>query len=172
MLLLIVYVPNVWCCPKGFKSLRKFRKVYSILRDHNYDILMVAADAGDSFGDLTSEYLGRLQREQGTMLAVCTKHYGEMTASAYSSHKELKFALDYENDVKVLPLKVEDTYPPDPPGGPEHKYDKKCLAKGYIVSVFKPSVVYLDCKDKSERYIAANIAKQLQKYRVATKGSD
>ena len=127
---------------------------------------MVGADAGESFGDLTTEYLGRLQQEKGTMLAVCTKHYGEMTASAYSSHKELKFALDYENDVKVLPLKVEDTYPPEPPSGPEHKYDKKGLAKGYILSVFKPSVVYLDCQDKSERDIAANIAKHLSKFKV------
>ena len=70
---------------------------------------MVSADAGDSFADLTTEYLGRLRREEGTMLAVCTKHCGEMTDSAYSSHKEQKFALDYEKFVQVLPLKVEDT---------------------------------------------------------------
>ena len=31
-------------------------------------------------------------------------------------HKELKFALDYEKFVKVLPLRVDDTYPPEPPG--------------------------------------------------------
>ena len=49
---------------------------------------MVAADAGESFGDLTTKYLGRLKKERGTMIAVCTKHYGEMTASAYSSHKD------------------------------------------------------------------------------------
>ena len=49
---------------------------------------MVAADAGQSFGDLTTKYLGRLHKEKGTMIAVCTKHYGEMTASAYSSHKD------------------------------------------------------------------------------------
>ena len=133
---------------------------------------MVAADAGQSFGDLTTEYLGRLQKERGTMLAVCTRHYGEMTASAYSSHKELKFALDYENDVKVLPLKVEDTYPPQPPGGPEHKYDKKCLAQGYILSIFKPSVVYLDCQGKSEADVAADIAKELRKLKAASRVSD
>ena len=127
---------------------------------------MVAADAGESFADLTTEYLGRLQEEQGTMLAVCTKHYGEMTASAYSSHKELKFAHDYEKDVKFLPLKVEDTYPPEPPGGPEHAYDKKGMAKKYILSVFKPGLVYLDCQGKSERHIAADIAKILLKYKV------
>lgn len=147
----------------------KFRKVYSILRDHKYDVLMVAADAGESFADLTTKYLGRLHREQGTMLAVCTKHYGEMTDSAYSSHKELKFALDYEKFVRVLPLKVEDTYPPQPPGGPGHKYDKEFLAQSYILSVFKPGLVRLDCQDKSEIDIAVDIATNLQKYRVATR---
>ncbi|CAL1157836.1 unnamed protein product, partial [Cladocopium goreaui] len=94
---------------------QKTRKVFKILCDRKYDILMVAADAGQSFGDLTTKYLGRLHKEHGTMIAVCTKHYGEMTASAYSSHKELKFALDYEEFVKVLPLRVDDTYPPEPP---------------------------------------------------------
>ena len=89
---------------------------------------MVAADAGDSFGDLTTEYLGRLRSEEGTMIAVCTKHYGEKTASSYSSHEELKFALDYKSSVTVLPLKVEDTYPPEPPCGQEHGFDKKKLA--------------------------------------------
>ena len=151
---------------KRLEILRKFREVFRILRDHKYDVLMVTADAGESFADLTTEYLGRLQREEGTMLAVCTKHYGEMTDSAYSSHKELKFALDYEKFVQVLPLKVEDTYPPQPPGGPEHKHDKKCLAQGYVLSVFKPGVVYLDCQEKSAKDIATEIAKHLYKRRV------
>ena len=103
---------------------RKFRAVHKILVDNQYDVMMVAADAGENFGDQTTEYLGRLKREKGKMLAVCTKNYGEKTASAYSSFKELKFALDYEDDIQVVPLKVEETYPPEPPGGPNHKYDK------------------------------------------------
>lgn len=121
---------------------QNFRKVYQILCAYQYDLPMVAADAGESFGDLTTKYLGRLHKEHGTMLAVCTRHYGEMTASAYSSHKELKFTLDYEKFVTVLPLRVDDTYPPEPPGGPEHVHDKKYLAQGYVLSVFKPSVVF------------------------------
>ena len=75
------------CYPSAI-SARKIRKVFQILCDRKYDILMVAADAGQSFGDLTTKYLGRLHKEKGTMIAVCTKHYGEMTASAYSSHKD------------------------------------------------------------------------------------
>ena len=146
--------------------LRKFRKVFSILRDHKYDILMVAADAGESFGDLTAKYLERLRSEKGTMIAVCTKHYGEMTASSYSSHEELRFALDYKSSVAVLPLQVDDKYPPEPPSGPTHKFDQENLAKSYIAMVFKPSVVYLDCRNKSEIDIATEIAKHLQKRRV------
>ena len=76
-----------YCFPSPV-SLRKMHKVFQILCERKYDILMVAADAGQSFGDLTTKYLGRLHKENGTMIAVCTKHYGEMTASAYSSHKD------------------------------------------------------------------------------------
>eukprot|EP00435_Cladocopium_sp_Y103_P034215 s738_g8.t2 len=137
------------------------RKVFQILCDRKYDILMVAADAGESFGDLTTKYLGRLHKEKGTMIAVCTKHYGE----------ELKFALDYEKFVTVLPLRVDDTYPPEPAGGPDHEYDKEHLAQGYILSVFKPSVVFLECREKSEREIAAKIANFLQRHKVAKDGS-
>ena len=81
-------VESLSLCYPSAVSLRKIRKVFQILCDRKYDILMVAADAGRSFGDLTTEYLGRLHKEHGTMIAVCTKHYGEMTASAYSSHKD------------------------------------------------------------------------------------
>eukprot|EP00435_Cladocopium_sp_Y103_P056558 s9_g19.t1 len=53
------------------------RKVFQILCDRKFDILMVAADAGESFEDLTTKYLGQLHKEKGTMIAVCAKHYGE-----------------------------------------------------------------------------------------------
>ena len=102
----------------------KFRAVHKILADNQYDVMMVSAGGGENFGDLTTQYLGRLKREKGKMLAVCTKNYGEMTDSAYSSFKELKFALDYEHHIQIVPLKVEKTYPPEPPCGPDHKYDK------------------------------------------------
>ena len=81
-------VESLSLCYLSAISLRKTRKVFQILCARKYDILMVAADAGQSFGDLTTKYLGRLHKEHGTMIAVCTKHYGEMTASAYSSHKD------------------------------------------------------------------------------------
>ena len=53
------------------------------------------------------------------------------------------------------------------PGGPGHAFDKEYLAQGYILSVFKPSVVFLDCREKSEMEIAAQIANALQSHKVA-----
>ncbi|CAE6950889.1 PUB4 [Symbiodinium natans] len=147
---------------------KTFREVHRILRENRYDVMMVEADSGENFGDMTTAYLGRLQREKGIMLSVCTEHYGEKTASAYSSFKELKFALDYEADITVVPLRVEDIYPPRPGGGPKHQHDPAYLAQSYVVSVFKPSLVFEDCRGKPAAEIAAVIAKRLRKETVST----
>lgn len=147
--------------------MRKFRAVHKILRQHDYDVLMVNADAGASFGNLTMQYLQRLHAEMGAMSAVCTAHYGEKTASAYSSFKEIQFAQDYEDRISVLPLRVADTYPPEPPCGPDHPYDKERLAQGYILGMFKPSVVRLDCRSQTTMQIAFGIAQELQKRKVS-----
>ena len=56
-------------------------------------------------------------------------------------------------------------------GGPGHAFDKESLAQGYILSVFKPSVVFLECREKSEIEIAAQIANVLQRQKVAKDGS-
>ena len=44
--------------------------------------------------------------------------------------QELKFALDYENHLSVLPLRVDDTYPPEPPGVDELTYQNLQVAEG------------------------------------------
>ena len=137
----------------------KFRAVHRLLRDHNFDVLMVDADCGDDFGDHTMEFLSRIDQENGFMLAVCTEHYGEITASKYSSFCELKYA--YDQGLRVLPLKVVDTYPPQPPCGLDHPYDKKGKARGFIKAMFPTSKVYLDCRDKSVSKTARMIADQL-----------
>ena len=77
---------------------------------------MVSVGGVEDFGDYTIEYLGDLKDRKGVMMAVCTPHYGEKTSSPYSSYAELRFALD--EGITVLPLKVADIYPPEPPGGP------------------------------------------------------
>lgn len=41
----------------------------------------------------------RLKQEQGTLLAVCTEDYAEMTQNAHSSYEELLFVDNYKIDV-------------------------------------------------------------------------
>ena len=126
----------------------KFRAVCELLRARDLKILMVDAGAGDDFGRLTARYLQKLKHDNGIMLAVCTSDYAEMTASPYSSYAELVFAVD--NHIDILPLRVEEIYPPQPPWGENHPFDKHGDAKGFVSMAMKSSVVFLDCRDKPE----------------------
>ena len=141
---------------------QQMRRVHKILVDNSYNALMVQVDAGDSFGVLTARYLNKLKVDNGLMIAVCTKHYGEMTASQYCSYYELQFAVTHK--ITVLPLRVEDTYPPEPPCGKGH-LDKECDAQGYIAMKLGPDVLYVDCRTMSEMAIARAIATRLCKLR-------
>ena len=98
------------------------------------------------------DHLARLDNEKGVMIAVCTENYGEMTASPYSSNAELKYALDRK--LRVLPLRVVDSYPPQPPHGPDHAYDKTGEAGTLFNIVVPSSTVFLDCRDKADTEIA------------------
>jgi len=138
----------------------KFRAVHKLLLENHYDVMMVEAGAGESFGRMTAEYLHRLQSEKGIMLAVCTSDYGEMTDSPYSSFAELEYAQEYKLD--VLPLQVEDQWKPNPACGEGHQ-DTKKLALAYISMVFKPSRVRVDCRNLSIQEIACKIAAVLRK---------
>ncbi|CAE7617372.1 ogt-1 [Symbiodinium necroappetens] len=92
-------------------------RVYQILKEKNYPVLMVDAAAGKSFGKLT------------------------VTDSKFSSYEELRVA--HENGLDILPLRVcDDPWPPEPPCGPENKYDE--MGEG-----------------KDENYIAKKIAETL-----------
>ena len=121
--------------------------------------LLSFAGEGKSFGDMTAQYLGRLKREKGIMLAVCTSDYGEMTASPFCTYFELKSAVEYKID--VLPLQVEDIRQPNPPCGKGH-LDEHQKALGFIDLVFTPSTVQLDCRNKSVEEIATKIAAVLR----------
>ena len=145
----------------GKETERKMREVHKLLTAHDFKSLMVSAGGSDDFGNMTLKCLGELKSKGGVMIAVCTPHYGEKTSSPYSSHTELRFALD--EGIKVLPLKVADVYPPEPPGGPGHPFDPDDTAKTMCWIVFKGSVVYLDCVNKSVREITAMIANALLK---------
>jgi len=138
----------------------KFRAVKKLLVENHYEVLMVDAGAGESFGKLTAQYLNRLNSEKGIMLAVCTSDYGEMTDSPYSSFAELEYAQEYKLD--VLPLQVEQQWKPNPPCGEGHQ-DTEKLALAYISMVFKPSRVRVDCRNKSIEEIACEIAAVLRR---------
>ena len=116
--------------------------------------------AGTSFGDMTLDYLYRLQQENGVMLAVCTSDYGEMTDSPFCTYYELKLAKEY--NVDVLPLQVEDNWKPNPPCGEGH-LDHSKSALSYIHAVFLPSIVRIDCRNKPVDEIAREIAAALRK---------
>jgi len=137
-----------------------FRGVYHILKKKNYPVLMVDEAARDSVGGMTLPYLSKLIREKGVLLAVCTSDYAEKTDSRYSSYEELRFA--HDNDLQILPLRVcDDPWPPKPPSGPNHQYDKMGAGEGLLMLAIGRSTVYVDCRGKDEIYIAARIAETL-----------
>ena len=136
-----------------------FREVHRILQAHHYNALMVHADHGEDFGTQTLDFLGRLKSDKGILLAVCTSDYAEVTASGYSTFRELKFAHDCALD--IIPLRVSDIYPPEPPHGPTHKYDKSGSGVALVTLALSPSKRFLDCRGKSAGDIAALIARRL-----------
>ena len=118
-------------------------------KERNFPVRMVAAGGGDDFSRSTMKYLNELREKGGVMICVCTEHYAEKTKSPFSSFHELKYAQDYCLD--VLPLKVADKFPPEPPSGPQHPYDKDGDAPAVISMVFRPNVVFTDPSIPSRR---------------------
>ena len=119
----------------------------------------ILAGGGESFGNMTAEYLNRLESENGVMLAVCTSDYGEKTDSTYCTYYELQYAKEYNLD--VLPLQVEDQWKPNPPCHPDR--DPKKSALGFIKMVFLNGIVRVDCRNKSIEEIASAIAAVLKR---------
>ncbi|CAE7900138.1 DRC7, partial [Symbiodinium microadriaticum] len=146
----------------------KFRRIHRMLQERNFPVRMVAAGGGDDFSRSTMKYLNELREKGGVMICVCTEHYAEKTKSPFSSFHELKYAQDYCLD--VLPLKVADKFPPEPPSGPQHPYDKDGDAPAVISMVFRPNVVFTDCCQLDEMAIARVIADKLLKKRELAAG--
>jgi len=123
------------------------------------EVKMVDAGPGDDIGAHVRKCLTRLKDEKGVLIAVCTPDYGEMTENFFSTYGELKFAVD--NGVRILPLKVDEVYPPKPPCGPGHNFDEEGKARELITFAFSPALGFLDCKNRPEDEIAEKIALQL-----------
>lgn len=137
----------------GSTTEERFRNVCKILTAHGFNVLMVEVGPSDNFGWLTMEYLGALKREDGIMLAVATWHYGEWTDHPFGSFHEMAYAVN--NNIQFLPLRVGETYPPQPPGGNRDRVE------GYISTAFATGVLYIDCRNLSDIEIAKQIAKVL-----------
>eukprot|EP00415_Alexandrium_ostenfeldii_P003706 UN3706 len=112
---------------------------------------------------MTALALDQVRRARGVVLAICTETYGEVTSSPYSSHEELKFADAHRLD--VIPLKVDTKFPPEPPFGSQHPFDKLGVGQAFVNKVLKPNVARIDCCGQPDSTIAALIAKALQKRR-------
>ena len=89
----------------------------------------------------------RLSVPSLAQLQVCTHHYGEKTGSTYSSYRELRVA--YENDLDIMPLRMDDVYPPSPPCGGDHDYDPYEAAPGLIALALPNSRKFVDCRTRS-----------------------
>jgi len=138
-----------------------FRQVYRILKDRNYPVMMVEEGADGDFGTKTATFLGQLRKRKGVLLAVCSSHYGEITGSTYSSYEEVKFAHGHKLD--ILPLRMcDDPWPPEPPSGPDHPYDKEGTAEGLLAMAIPPSKIFVDCRGMDAQWIAVKIAETLR----------
>ena len=70
------------------------------------------------------------------MLALCTSTYGEKTTGTYETYMELKYAREHPRDVRLVPVKLHPTYPPEPPGPEEGWYQNQVA--------FSPSLIYIN----------------------------
>ena len=111
-------------------------------KDHSFNVLMVEAKGGDDFGKTTMKFLNQTHTKRGVVIPVCTWHYGEKTSSTFSSFDELRYAQDYRLD--LLPLRMEDVWPPQPPCGTEHEFDKDGDALDLIKMAMRPAIAYID----------------------------
>jgi len=137
------------------------REAHQIVAEkRNLPLRMVSVDAGESFGDKTLAYLNEVEENKGIIFAACTSTYGEKTASAYSSHEEIKYIAEYS--LTVVPLIFERPYPPKPPAGPTHPYDQDNIAGAYIKKVFKPSVLAKDCTEMNALDLADFIEQRMR----------
>ncbi|CAE7247340.1 unnamed protein product [Symbiodinium natans] len=145
--------------PDAKKAKEMAKEVTHILKAHEYDILLVEAGAGESFGDQVKSHQDRIREEDGVLLAVCTRNYAEKTGSPYSTFQELAYADKYS--IQVLPLKMTDASPWELRPPEKHGNEARAL----ITKVLSPDLAYLDCRSLSHPEIARRIAERLRQPR-------
>lgn len=108
---------------------------------------MVDAKPGQSFAEQTLEGLGHAR----ALVAFCTEDYGQKTGVGYETFVELQYA--YENQLPIVPLKLSEVYPPEPPE-PHGRLQNKL--------VFKRGLVYIeDQYMEAPKMVARKIASSL-----------
>jgi hypothetical protein len=108
---------------------------------------------------MTVKYLRRIREGDGFLIAACTQDYAEVTSSPFSSFEELKFAIN--NRVKIIPLRFDDIYPPEPGWGKDHAYDQEGISRDYINMAFPSSLAFIDCRQLSVEEIADALESRL-----------
>ena len=133
----------------GGEKERMAREIEKHLKDLNVNTYMVDSGAGGDFGTQTAKGLANMD----AMIAICYDNYGEKTRTKYCSYYEVKSA--YERGIPIIPVRLSEKWPPEPPGPPEGADQLKLF--------FAPSLVYITGAGKSAAQIAAEVAAALRK---------
>ena len=116
-LLIIIFASYIIGAPHVLMSARflgdtteeQARELYRELRALGVNIFMVEVGPGGTFGDATLFGLYYMV----AMIAICSDNYGQKTRSPYSSHAELKYAI--QNWIPFIPVRFGEKFPPEPP---------------------------------------------------------
>ena len=85
-------------------------RVQEKLEERGLPVYMVKAGGGEDFAMMTLEGLHRAK----VMVAFCTQKYGERTKGTWETFEELMHAR--REHIPVIPIKLEEPYPPQPGG--------------------------------------------------------
>ena len=133
----------------GGEKERMAREIEKHLKALNVNTFMVESGAGEDFGTQTAHGLANMD----AMIAICYDNYGEKTRTKYCSYYEVKSC--YERDIPIIPVRLSEKWPPEPPGPRE--------GAELLKLIFGPSRVYIAGAGKSPAEIAAEVATALAK---------
>ena len=125
------------------------REIEKHLKELNVNTFMVESGAGDDFQTQTAHGLANMD----ALIAICYDNYGEKTRTKYCSYYEVKSC--YERDIPIIPVRLSEKWPPEPPGPRE--------GAELLKLIFGPSRVYIAGAGKSPAEIAAEVATALAK---------
>ncbi|CAE7227215.1 unnamed protein product [Symbiodinium natans] len=120
-----------------------FAKVEEELQKRGIRTFMVKAGPGEDFGLQTARGLVKAR----VLVAFCSSQYGQRTGAGFETFEELRFVQSHQREISLLPVKLCEVYPPEPP-------DEE--GRSLCQLAFAPSLVYINGVDKDLNYIAAS----------------